>query len=571
MGISTRPGRRHRPAWAVFAFFVALPSVALALAGLRAISADEIERAQALRRSAEFAARDADDELHVALARARSTDPSAPASPGLTLFRRDPNGALSFPQHRVFVATFGVVPASLSAADDGHDAPGAIPAAIVAASITRSPAIHREALEKLRAGTWWLHLDQRRAYDSELVKRLVAAGAKDVEPGDSRLDRLAQVQTILASQVAAGTPGRAIGVPTPAGTSLIVWSRDERGDGPSAGVVIDPAETSALIHGALREVMTDQALAVEIRDGRGADVWRLNERHTQNDASGWPLSAVDGWSLRMSPIESRQSGRSWWVYGLVVLPIAVLAFGLVMTARVVRREVALARRQAEFTAAVTHEFKSPITSLRLLMERIASGRVAGGPALAEYHDAITRETNRLDALVNRLLDVQQIHAGRRGHAPAPTLIAPIISESVDRFRAQAAAKQIDLRASLPTDPIELPLDRHSVSDAIDNLIDNAIKYSPSGTVVTVSARVANGELEVEVRDEGAGIHRDDLPHVFEPYYRGRLGDRESVRGTGLGLALVQAAATAHGGSVDIVSAPGQGSTFTLRLPLGESV
>jgi signal transduction histidine kinase len=241
-----------------------------------------------------------------------------------------------------------------------------------------------------------------------------------------------------------------------------------------------------------------------------------------------------------------------------------------MMTRLVRREVALARRQAEFTAAVTHEFKSPITSMRLLMERIASGRLAAGPALDQYHAAITKETDRLDGLVNRLLDTQQIQAGRRNHAPVPALVVPIVEEAVSRFRPRAAAKGIDLRLEVPRDAIELNLDRHSISDALDNLIDNAIKYSPAGTVVTVGAKTADWGVEVHVRDEGAGIHRDDLPHVFEPYFRGRLGDRESVRGTGLGLALVRAAATAHGGTVDVTSAPGKGSCFTLRLPLGEA-
>lgn len=570
MGVPRQPGRRQSRAWAVFGFFVALPSIALALAGLRAISADDIQRAEALRRRVQLVASNADAALQAALSNARVVDPSGLGPPGLTVFHRDADGALSFPQHRVFIADFGVVPASVAPATDGRDSPGGIPAAIVTASAARSSAIHRDVLEKLRTGTWWLHVDQRRAYDNDLVRRLIEAGATDVERNDSRLERLAQAQAILQAAPPWGTPGRAIEVQTPAGTAVVVWSHHEPGEGSSKGVVIAPAETTALIDNALRDDMSRKEWAVEIRDGRGAEVWRLNDRRPPEEAVSRALTAVGGWRLRISPVEPSPSGRSWWVYGLVVLPIALLAFGLVMTSRVVRREVALARRQAEFTAAVTHEFKSPITSLRLLMERIVSGRVTDDRALAEYHDAITRETNRLDGLVNRLLDAQQIQAGRRRHAPTLTPIAPLIAESVDRFRSQAAAKLIDLRMSVASGPMAVRLDRHTVSDAIDNLIDNAIKYSPPGTAVTVTAEAANGELALAVTDQGAGIHRDDLAHVFEPYYRGRLGDRENVRGTGLGLALVQAAATAHGGRVDVTSVPGKGSTFTLRLPLGDA-
>ena len=567
MGASNQTRRRYRSAWAVFAFFVALPSVVLAFAGLRTFSAAEIERADALRRRADFIARDANDSLIAALGRMRTADPSAPIVPGVTRFRRDSDGALSFPEHRVYVADFGVVPASLSPVDRDRGNVSGIPDAIVSASVARSQTVRRTALAQLRAGSWWLHLDQRRAYDAELVRRLVASGAADLERSDPRLDRLAQVQATLALAVAAGPQIGAVGVPTRSGTALIVWSSDGRSDGSSGGVVIDPADTMALIRGALDPRMTGPAQAVDIQDRRGAEVWRLNEHRVPDDTSRRPLSAVDGWTLAISPA-ARESDQSLWAYGFVVLPVAVLAFGLVMTTRVVRREVALARRQAEFTAAVTHEFKSPITSLRLLMERIASGRVAGGAALAEYHDAITRETDRLDALVNRLLDVQQIQAGRRNHNPVPAPIAPLIGAAINRLQPQAEAKRIQVRSDLPADSIECPLDRNSVSDALDNLIDNAIKYSASGTIITVTARRANDQLELEVRDQGAGIHRDDLPHVFEPYYRGRLGDSQSVRGTGLGLALVQAAATAHGGRVDVTSARGEGSCFTMRLPLG---
>jgi signal transduction histidine kinase len=232
----------------------------------------------------------------------------------------------------------------------------------------------------------------------------------------------------------------------------------------------------------------------------------------------------------------------------------------------VKREVALARRQADSTAAVTHEFKSPITSLRLLMERLSSGR-ASGASLAEYHDAMARETDRLEGLVNRLLDVQQIQAGARRHAAARAAVGPLVFAAVDRFRDQAAARQIGLTVDLPATMPETLVDTTSLSDALDNLIDNALKYSPRGTAVSVCGRAVDGAIEIEVRDQGVGIDRDDLPHVFEPYYRGRLGDRESVRGTGLGLSLVQAAALAHGGRVDVTSTPGEGSAFTLRLPI----
>jgi signal transduction histidine kinase len=201
------------------------------------------------------------------------------------------------------------------------------------------------------------------------------------------------------------------------------------------------------------------------------------------------------------------------------------------------------------------------------MERISAGRVEGGEALAGYHRAIEHENSRLDTLVTRLLETQAIQRGL-GEAPRRAgPIEPLLRAALDECRHHAESKGIALELTVDPGLPDLLIDGPRVTDAVLNLVENALKYSPSSSRVSVTARAAGGEVQVTVSDQGAGIHKDDLPRIFEPYYRGRLGDRESVRGTGLGLALVQATAAAHGGRVEVASGPGRGSRFTLCLPI----
>jgi signal transduction histidine kinase len=231
--------------------------------------------------------------------------------------------------------------------------------------------------------------------------------------------------------------------------------------------------------------------------------------------------------------------------------------------------VALNELQAKFVAAVSHELKSPLTGIRLLMERMAGGRLKAPEETREYYAAIARETDRLESLVSRLLESQAIQSERRKYDFAPASLDEIAGSAIQRLRPQAEAKGIRLAAQADAGVPDLPLEKTAIGDAIENLLDNAIKYSPPDTEVSIQIRSAGNEARVEVSDQGIGIEKSDIPRIFDPFCRGRRGDMESVKGTGLGLALVKAAAEAHGGAVEVSSAPSRGSRFILRLPIGE--
>ena len=143
--------------------------------------------------------------------------------------------------------------------------------------------------------------------------------------------------------------------------------------------------------------------------------------------------------------------------------------------------------------------------------------------------------------------------------------------AVDELQQSANAKGISIEASLDPNTPLLRLDKAAVTDALANLIDNAIKYSSSDTVIAVNVRRNADCVVIEVSDQGPGIEAHDLSHIFERFYRGRRAYQHSPRGTGLGLALVKATIEAHGGEINVHSKPGHGSTFGIRLPLAHDL
>jgi two-component system phosphate regulon sensor histidine kinase PhoR len=202
-----------------------------------------------------------------------------------------------------------------------------------------------------------------------------------------------------------------------------------------------------------------------------------------------------------------------------------------------------------------------------LVERISRGRVLKPSDLVEYCGAIQREADHLEQLVNRLLETHRIQSGQKRYNFAPHCVTDIAESVIARLHPHAEAKRITV--ALDSDDVtrEIDVDRAAIHDALDNLLDNAIKYSRPDTHVAVVIRHNGNELAVAVRDHGIGIDAGDLEKVFDNFFRGQRGQAQSISGTGLGLTLVKAAAEGHGGSVEVDSSPGQGSEFRIRIPI----
>ncbi|MBI3402455.1 MAG: HAMP domain-containing histidine kinase [Acidobacteria bacterium] len=265
-----------------------------------------------------------------------------------------------------------------------------------------------------------------------------------------------------------------------------------------------------------------------------------------------------------SPTDFRQYAFAYSMAFLVLVAI----LGSVLVYRTVSQEARLSQLRTDFVSAVSHEFRSPLSSMLALLERLESARIRDPEKLAEYHDVIRRDARRLSALVTRLLDFAQIENGKMRYALERVELVAITREALEACRYSAREARVRL-CGADAAPLWVRADRTALRHCVQNLIENAIKYSPPDSPIAVTCSSANGSNIVEVQDRGIGIPRAEQEKIFEKFYRGHHAAGLNVQGVGIGLALVKHVAESHGGSVSVESEPGDGSRFRLHLPNAE--
>lgn len=242
--------------------------------------------------------------------------------------------------------------------------------------------------------------------------------------------------------------------------------------------------------------------------------------------------------------------------------------GEVVGAVAFTRDVSEARRvesvRRDFVANVSHELKTPIGALGLLAETMAATDDAR--VVLQLADRVVREADRLSRIVDDLLDLSQIEA-QEAPSRAPIPVRLLVSETIDLVQASADLAEVPIRVSPEPPEIEIACDRRQMRSALMNLLDNAIKYSGPGEPVEIGAEVVGDRIALIVRDHGIGIPTRDLERIFERFYRVDRARSRDTGGTGLGLAIVRHVAQAHGGDVTVESREGEGSTFTLQVPI----
>ncbi|MBP1768605.1 MAG: OmpR family signal transduction histidine kinase [Candidatus Aminicenantes bacterium] len=256
------------------------------------------------------------------------------------------------------------------------------------------------------------------------------------------------------------------------------------------------------------------------------------------------------------------------LYLMVFLLIAgMFVFGLALTIRAVSHELEVARMKSDFVSTVSHEFKSPLTSIRQLAEMLQSGRVPSEERRQQYYDVLLEQSERLALLTDNILSLARIEEGRAEFTFESTdvsaLLTSVVSSIQERVRHEGFAIELQAAGSIPF----VAADRSALLQAVTNLIDNAIKYSGGSKKILVTAIIEEQSLAISVRDFGIGIKKEDIPKLFERFYRGGDELTRSVKGSGLGLTLVKEIVQAHRGKVRVESEPGKGSTFIILLPL----
>lgn len=262
-----------------------------------------------------------------------------------------------------------------------------------------------------------------------------------------------------------------------------------------------------------------------------------------------------------------------WFTALVA---AVLLAGIAMIVRAAMRELKLAEVKQTFVSNVSHELKTPLALIRLFAETLELGRAKTNEKAQEYYRIIHHESRRLSQLIDNILDFSRIEAGSREYRFVSVDLVETVGAVVASYEYQIRAGGFELVTHFASRLPRVHADPDAISQAILNLLNNAVKYSDKTKQITVAVRAAESMVLVEVADRGIGIPVSEQKRIFEKFYRVSTGLVHKTKGSGLGLALVKHIVEAHHGSVSVESAPGKGSRFTIALPApvaptGESV
>jgi signal transduction histidine kinase/tetratricopeptide (TPR) repeat protein len=251
----------------------------------------------------------------------------------------------------------------------------------------------------------------------------------------------------------------------------------------------------------------------------------------------------------------------------VVIAMAALLLGGGLAIRSTAKELKLARLKSDFVSTVSHEFRTPLTSIRYLAELLQRGRVEEEVKKRQYYDTISHESERLSRLIENILDFSKIEAGMKEYEFEKTDVAALAQEVVSRFQEQTAPKGFVVESEIPDSVPHITADKEALSRAILNLLDNAVKYSGDNRKVVFRARSDEDHIYLDVEDQGVGISTKDQERVFEKFFRAGNMPDSSVKGSGIGLTIVAHIVKAHQGEVVLESEEGKGTTVTIQIPV----
>jgi signal transduction histidine kinase len=262
-------------------------------------------------------------------------------------------------------------------------------------------------------------------------------------------------------------------------------------------------------------------------------------------------------------------GKTWMHRSFLILGCLSLLIigGLVLTRHVVNKEMALARLKSDFVSNVSHELRTPLALIRLYAETLELGRITTQDKKEQYYRIIRKESERLSALINNILDFSRIEAGHKEYEFRETDIAELVRNTLDSYRYQIEQQGFEFEESIDSNLPAVPVDREAIARALVNLVNNALKYSCEEKFLGVKLYRDQSAVKLEVADHGIGIERRDQSKIFEKFYRAGDPLVHNTKGSGLGLSLVRHISQAHGGDIAVESTPGRGSRFILSLPL----
>ena len=364
-------------------------------------------------------------------------------------------------------------------------------------------------------------------------------------------------------------------------TAIFLRTDKQTGRHAIAGVTFDgdylrdqffPQTLDEVMSRNVAEAQTDKNAVIMIR-GKGDSTplargngWDGGEAEVERNMEGAFPGLVLGMKLRgttLAALGQHFMHTSFLILGGLSL---LLAGGIFLTYRNVSKEMALARLKSDFVSNVSHELRTPLALIRLYAETLELGRITSADKHHEYYCIIRKESERLTALINNILDFSRIEAGRKEYEFRDTDLRDLVRNTLESYRYQIEQQGFTFEENVAEVP-PLKVDREAMARSLVNLVNNALKYSQDRKYIGVNLYRENGSVKLEVIDHGIGIPAGEQTKIFEKFYR--VGDPlvHNTKGSGLGLSLVQHIARAHGGEVVVDSTPGAGSKFTITLPV----
>ena len=252
----------------------------------------------------------------------------------------------------------------------------------------------------------------------------------------------------------------------------------------------------------------------------------------------------------------------------IIISIVFILFllGAWLILRNVQREVHLAQMKSDFVSNVSHELRTPLSLIRMYTETLEMGRIKSDEKRFSYYKIISQETERLSRLINNILNFSRIESGKKTYKMETIDINQVVENILDSYHPHIQKEGFKLEVELDHTLSSVQGDSEAISEALINLVDNALKYSSDNKVITIRTFKCAKGICLQISDRGIGIEEQHIRHIFDKFYRVPTGAIHNTKGSGLGLALVKHIVDAHGGSIDVNSQPGHGTSFNLIFP-----
>jgi signal transduction histidine kinase len=354
-----------------------------------------------------------------------------------------------------------------------------------------------------------------------------------------------------------------------------------------AGMILDEEHFhSQVLPKAIKSALSDSFKGhsqyepmVSISDGLGKTVYLTGKKtlkdyawNRENEAEKALSFVFTDWTIGIAgrhATPAQVARRNFLInIGLSAALATALLGGLVLSLRTASREMKLSQMKNDFVSNVSHELRTPLASIRVFGEFLRLGRVDNPDKIREYGDYIETESRRLTQLINNILDFASIESGRKTYRFERCDVRDVVCDTLRTFEVRMRQNGFDIvieGAETPLPPARI--DAGAIAQSLSNLLDNAVKYSGDKKEVTVKLRRMGDFIVISVRDHGIGIPRDEQDKIFDRFHRVGTGLVHDVKGSGLGLSIVRHIVEAHQGRVTVESRPGEGSTFSIWLPV----